>query len=1303
MTEAEKIELNKIEDSTRSEILADYKNNILIEAGAGAGKTTILVDRLVAQVKDQGMDPAQIVAITFTEKAADELKGRFQARLLEEYSKASDKDREKLQNAVEQINDIQISTIHSFCNKMLKEMTFEAGLGLGFEVVQDAKEEQAMKEFFESFCRDKAQKADRERLAKVDINAEQLFTTFKKMCYKRNVNEWVYDHALALDTQELNKILALVKKHQILPEIYEILKKDKEITEKKKTRTIPGFTDDEIDDLGVKGNFDAVLKESAKKIANYVRANGNNVDVKAIEIISGFKEGKCATNTCVCKNYPNKKYDEKMLEMAKQSYKEIKACEYDDTVKEISDAWNAYRHAVSMELLVKAYNAYQKDKISGGRISNDELLIKTRDMLRESKRARDFFRAAYKYIYIDEYQDTDPVQTEILLLLTETEETMDKPLDEVEFLDGRFCLIGDPKQSIYAFRGADVRLYGKMRAAIDAKSNCKLYQMNRNHRSNEEICEWVNDKFKKNSGADFGFDSCDNVVQSGSTQAGFDGMLSAKPSGDTQKYIKGVYKYIPRKDEDKEENQKKEVEIQNDAKHVAYLIRNMIDSKAELSIYNAKTKETEIRAVTAGDFMIITYNKGNDNGGIGDYAAALKKLGIPVLVSGASQIILDDEENKKGSPLVGFKKLLILSDYVAARKKHRAYHLALVLMKIYGIDVSPTEVFSYSDIIHGEKAEEKKADNAENNAQDNVADNAVDSSEDDADDNAEKIAEQIAKDSISKIQDEKLRIALSEIAEFVKVSKSNPLQAFEMMAQSYKALLNEENSHEELLSEIGGLEQILEQVREASYGTYAELNDQVKLIINGKNEKELPMGEEESKDAVRVMNAHQAKGLEAKIVILACPVMELPKFKDKVFKIEVQNPAGGENAKGFTEVELDSLYTGANKYIKVTVGKSNGFDTEKEPLVKLNDEEKLRVIYVAATRAEECLIISEANESKPNYAWDNLSCDIDAIDDEDTSIPEYQKMIAQGAYYEEEKTSSKTQKLLKIEDQLEEYQTEHEKKTDAIEKLITVSEITIRPSDQENHGNNGNTESSYMRGNLYGTMMHRFFELLIGSEWKKKKACDEGKCSPEDIRRIDESEIAVLVRRAVETGLASERLTPRQCKMLLVDQNDKLNAPDLYAKDEKEQLEKLTEHLLPDFSKLAEGIMKDEEFQKDLTDAKQIFTELPFELNLDEDNINAIAESIKGGYIVGQGVHIRGTMDLLLELEDKFIIWDYKSDVKQVGEEINDLEARLISNYTPQLNVYRAAIKNIVRDDPERNKKAIETKLYQRFRAEKGV
>ena len=231
MTEQELNALNVLEDKTRNEILGDYINNLLIEALAGAGKTTILVDRLKAQVKTT--DPSKIVAITFTEKAADELKGRFQEKLLEEYNEASGAEKDALQNAVEHINDIQISTIHAFCNKLLKEMAFEAGLGLDFEVVQDVNEEEVIRTFFENFCRDDAQREDRERLAKAGINAEQLFSTFKAMCYKKNVDEWVYDDALSLDSNEFDRTINFIKSKDILKTIYDCLREDKPIKDKK--------------------------------------------------------------------------------------------------------------------------------------------------------------------------------------------------------------------------------------------------------------------------------------------------------------------------------------------------------------------------------------------------------------------------------------------------------------------------------------------------------------------------------------------------------------------------------------------------------------------------------------------------------------------------------------------------------------------------------------------------------------------------------------------------------------------------------------------------------------------------------------------------------------------------------------------------------------------------------------------------------------------------------------------------------------------------------------------------------------
>lgn len=1228
MTDEEKKTLNELENVTREAILKDYSNNILIEALAGAGKTTILVDRLIAQVKT--MDPSKIVAITFTEKAADELKGRFQKKLLEEYDKATGEDKDRLRNAMDQINDIQISTIHAFCNKLLKEMTFEAGLGLDFEVVRDVEEQGAIQAFFENFCRDAAQKADRERLAKAGINAEQLFTTFRKMCDKRGVDEWVYDHALAVDPNGLTNVLNTIQSKQILVTLYHCLKDNKALTDKKgKVTTVSGFSDAEIDALGVKNGSDEVLKEAVLDVARYVRRNGSSIDVKAIRILKAVREEGSKTvqsKLCVSRNSKDKAYDPTMLEKAKQSYNSIKESDLAGVIADAIDIWGRYLHAISMELLVRAYRAYQQDRISGGRINNDELLVMTRNMLQHSKKARDFFRDAYQYFYIDEYQDTDPIQTEILQLLTATEATIGKPLEDVEFMDGIFCLIGDPKQSIYAFRGADVRLYAKMRAAIESKSNCKLYQMNRNYRSNDEICTWVNGKFKKGNPTDFGFATCKETAKAGSSQAGFDNMLSAQTPADTAKYVKGVYRYTVA-------SGNKDAVIEADAVHVAAMIRNMIDAKVKLSIMDTRTGTASEKEVEAGDFMILTRKKE----GIRKYATALKARGIPVLVNGASSISLGDGDRDSGSTLAGFRNLIVLSDFVAETNyKDRAYRLALALVKAFQIKISPIELFPYCEAIYGEDSEKH----------------------------------------LSEIDDDKLKAALSMLSEIVKCSKRNPLLAFEKLAQSYAVLLKKENSHEDLLAEIGGLEQILEQIREASYGSYRELNEQFKLILRGKNEKELPMGAKESKQAVHIMNAHLAKGLEANIVILACPAYKKPMFQDTVVATTMVNAAGKKQSRGYVKVNLDTISAG--KFISVSAGTSDGFDVVAARVEALQNEEELRLLYVSGTRPKECLIIADAGSP---CAWSSLSEGLKEIDTNDKATPQYQKMIAEGAAYTAASPAG-VKTAVKLADQLADYNADHKKKVIAIEKLISVSQRTIRPSDQEQHSSTESVDPSYMCGNLYGTMMHKFFELLISLEWEKRPSVS-----------FSLEELTVITRQAVAAGLASERLSQKQCERLKVD--TKLATEEL-----AKQQEELTKHMLPEFQILGEAILKDTEFQGDFKSARAIYTEMPFELNLDAEGIRAIAPDIKGGYIQGQEIHVRGTMDLLLELDDKFVIWDYKSDVRKVGESVTTLEARLRSDYAPQLRIYEAALQNIVASDPVRNAKKIETKLYHRFRVQ---
>ena len=208
------------------------------------------------------------------------------------------------------------------------------------------------------------------------------------------------------------------------------------------------------------------------------------------------------------------------------------------------------------------------------------------------------------------------------------------------------------------------------------------------------------------------------------------------------------------------------------------------------------------------------------------------------------------------------------------------------------------------------------------------------------------------------------------------------------------------------------------------------------------------------------------------------------------------------------------------------------------------------------------------------------------------------------------------------------------------------------------------------------------FELLILAEWKKKQTYS-----------FTDEELTVFVRKAVAAGLESERLSLKQCERLLIEE-DKRN--ELSTASVGEQQEELTKHMLPELKKLADAIMQDEEFRNDLMAAKAIYTELPFELNLDAAGIAGIAPDIKDGYEEGQAVHVRGTMDLLLELDDRFVIWDYKSDVIRNGESLKEFEERLRESYAPQLRIYVEALKCILASDEEKKGKKIETTVYHR-------
>ena len=119
------------EEALRKQIIEKLDDNVFVEAGAGAGKTTLIVSRIVNQLR-QGIAPESIVVITFTNAAAEELRTRITGKVMEAGTDTSltEKERANLQTALRRLDLMNISTIHSFCFKLLQERSFDAAIPL---------------------------------------------------------------------------------------------------------------------------------------------------------------------------------------------------------------------------------------------------------------------------------------------------------------------------------------------------------------------------------------------------------------------------------------------------------------------------------------------------------------------------------------------------------------------------------------------------------------------------------------------------------------------------------------------------------------------------------------------------------------------------------------------------------------------------------------------------------------------------------------------------------------------------------------------------------------------------------------------------------------------------------------------------------------------------------------------------------------------------------------------------------------------------------------------------------------------
>jgi ATP-dependent exoDNAse (exonuclease V) beta subunit len=447
-------------------------DTLVVEAAAGTGKTTELVGRIVHVLAEGRAKVEEIVAVTFTEKAAGELKLRLRERLdRERFVASSDPDRRaRLDEALTRLEEAHVTTIHGFCADLLRERPVEAGIDPLFEVLT---EPAAARLFDDAFGRWLQQQLSdppdgiRRALRRTSFGGDEG-PVDRLRAAAWELAEW-RDFTAPWTRNSFDRESAIRSSVAALHDLAAL-------TGNPASRSDPLFggtepvrrLSDEIalqEDFGDPGSVD------------YDGWEAGLVDLSRDRALANVRHGRGAT-------YRTGVPRESVLRALEALRTRL------DQFRMDADADLAASLQVELQGAIRGYGQM---KATAGALDFLDLLLLARNLVRDNPQVRRGFQRRFRRIFVDEFQDTDPLQAEILLLLAADDE------DETDWrrtrpVPGRLFLVGDPKQSIYRFRRADVGIYREVSRQLEA-SGARRLLLTTSFRSVPEIQACVNSAF----------------------------------------------------------------------------------------------------------------------------------------------------------------------------------------------------------------------------------------------------------------------------------------------------------------------------------------------------------------------------------------------------------------------------------------------------------------------------------------------------------------------------------------------------------------------------------------------------------------------------------------------------------------------------------------------------------------------------------------------------------------------------------------------------------------------------------------
>ncbi len=762
--------------------------NLMVEASAGTGKTHSLSSRMVEGVASGCYRVEEMACVTFTRKAAAELRGRLQLALEGELRESSDEARcSRLHQALADLDRMFLGTLHSFCAGLLREHPTRAGISPGFRELEDG-EDESLRHLV--FCRTLEEPAGHRLLKALSwIKPEELLEALGTVCNHPDASFPAIEVELPALVWEPVDAFAL-ELEGLLPEPV-----DPRTTcniQIRGRRFLDRWRSANRGKLFDLVQLLAEWERTPKMVMKYwapTRAEQLAVRERVLERVEGFRTR---------------------------------------VVLSFLEQWRAFLYFECVQFLLLVRERYTAERRRRGLVSFGDLVTRAVELLRHHPCTRE---SRYRFLFVDEFQDTDPLQAEVIFWLAAEPGQDETDWTRLRLRPGALFVVGDPKQSIYRFRSADIDTY-----SLVADRLGPVVRLCASFRSLPALCDWSNRVFQ-------------GLLLGSPEQAAFSPLTSMREGeGRVFSLSESCYRY--------------QDAAACEAPRIAEWIRAAVLK----------------RGYRWGDFLVLTVRRDD----LSHYAHALEVRGVPVEVTG--------RRSEGTEPVETLLELLtVLGD-----PRDQVAMVGMLRGPLFGLD--DDTLFRHRQAGGAFTWWEGPGESAVNDAL------------------------------------ERLRTMRAWV-------RTLPLGAAVERILEETGLVARAASRPGGPSEAAELYRVADQIRRLGK-TGLLLPDALREIRLQRDQP--PALDVGRKDVVRVMNLHQAKGLEARVVFLA-------------------SPTGGSELRAKTRVVRSGRAAQAFMSIRnmwQVFAQPADWPQHQQAELSYLAAERTRLLYVAATRARELLVVS---------------------------------------------------------------------------------------------------------------------------------------------------------------------------------------------------------------------------------------------------------------------------------------------------------------------------------------------------------